>query len=135
MPRICADGNFDCCVDCSGSGYAYYIKPYGPCKAECNEPLAGEMLVAIFNEGGHDREYSIHMKGITARTLGEFAVSYQSSAPYASQIYLERLALLGLNNPDLEFDILCSAISVADAIQQIAEATDNRGQEQLFVEA
>ncbi len=125
MRKICAKQDRDCCVNCTGSGFAFYHRPDGPCRTGCSDSGAASALIKMFQHGGHDGKYEGQMIEIGSKTLSRFAINYGPQAPNQAAIYITRLSSLHDRSPYKKYNIKFNAYSVADAIQQIAIATDD----------
>ncbi len=123
MPKITCPDNPDCSIECPGSGYAYFVKPYGPCVAKCDQQNAGDDLIKLFLEAKEDARFSGEMVGVTAGVLSRFASDFAPHAPEGVAGEIEMLQRLGMIEADRRYNASWADADVSEVVQVIAEST------------
>ena len=98
MPRITCPKHADCFIDCPGSGYAYYIDPYGPCKSGCDQTSAGDALVTLIQNAKTkpDAKFFGSVVGLTTGVLAKFARDVAAYVPESTMPYVHQLQNLAI---------------------------------------
>jgi hypothetical protein len=105
MPRISCPKHKDCYVDCPGSGYAYYVEPYGPCTSGCDQAEAGDALAALIREATADVKFYGAIVGLTTGVLANFAREIVDHVPDSARAYLQRLQNLDILEDTRRFNV------------------------------
>jgi hypothetical protein len=122
MPRIKCPKNEDCYIDCPGSGYAYYIEPYGPCTTGCDQSTAGDTLVSLLREANADQKFSGVFQGVTSGVIAKFARDLVAYAPESAQPNLARLQNIDILEDTRRITASWEDVNVHDLIQALANA-------------
>ena len=122
MPRhICPDYP-DCYVDCPGYGYAYFMKPYGPCKKGCDASSAGDALIEMISGATPGAIFTGIVIGITSGALAKFGHDIAQIAPPESTDDIATLQGLSILVSERRFDALWGDTDLAGVIRAFSRA-------------
>jgi len=124
VPTYKCPKNPDCQITCQGSGYAYYVEPYGPCRKGCDPVTAGTELRDLLI-GGPRTRFSGIVQGITGGVLAQIASDLVDYAPSESSDDLAVLMRLAILQSQERYDAEWVEASMGEVIHALALAASS----------
>jgi hypothetical protein len=122
MPRITCPKHADCYVDCPGSGYAYYVEPYGPCTSGCDQAKAGDALATLIRDANENARFFGSAVGLTTGVLAKFAREIAEHVPVSVLAYVHQLQNLDILNDTRRINALWEDAEVGGVILALAQS-------------
>lgn len=135
MPTYKCPNHPDCQITCTGTGYAYYVEPYGPCRKGCDPVTAGTELRDLLIGVQRRTKFSGIVQGITGGVLAQFASDLAEHAPSESSDDLAVLQRLAIIQTETRYDASWSRASIGEVIHALAEAASNDEPDQQALSA